>query len=83
VLVTNNTALQVPQLVRDVVASVGLNGLHCATFSVSMNAPIAGNTSGWEAYNKGDNHSELMDMEQLEKNGFKSHCGFGISKFKL
>ncbi|KAF9964008.1 hypothetical protein BGZ65_011599 [Modicella reniformis] len=83
-LITNNTALQVPQLVRDVVASVGLNGLAlCDILGVDerlLFAPIAGSAGGWEAYNKGDNHGELMDMEQLEKNGFKPHRDFGTSK---
>ncbi|KAG0241082.1 acyl-CoA dehydrogenase/oxidase [Mortierella sp. GBAus27b] len=83
-LITNQTALKIPQLVRDVVASIGLNGLSlCDILGVDerlLFAPIAGNAGGWEMYNKGDNHGELMDMEQLEEKGFKPHRGFGTSK---
>ncbi|KAF9117037.1 hypothetical protein BGX27_005587 [Mortierella sp. AM989] len=83
-LISNRTALQVSQLVRDVVASVGLGGLElCNTLGVDerlLFAPIAGNLGGWEIYNKGDNHGELMELQELESRGFKPHGAFGKSK---
>ncbi|KAF8933504.1 hypothetical protein BGZ58_006291 [Dissophora ornata] len=83
-LISTKTAVQIPQHVRDVVASVGLNGLAlCDILGVDerlLFAPIAGNAGGWEIYNKSDNQGELMDMDQLESKGFNPHRGFGISK---
>lgn len=83
-IITNQTALQVPQLVRDAVSSIGMHGLSlCDILGVDARllfAPIAGNAGGWEAYNIGDNHGELMSMEQLEQKGFQPYRGSVPSK---
>ncbi|KAF9996304.1 hypothetical protein BGZ79_009969 [Entomortierella chlamydospora] len=83
-LISNETALHVPQLTRDAVASVGLSGLELYDIlgvdERLLFAPIAGNLGGWEAYNMGDNHGELMDLHELETKGFKPNGTFGKSK---
>ncbi|KAG0363917.1 acyl-CoA dehydrogenase/oxidase [Gamsiella multidivaricata] len=83
-LISIQTALHVPQHVRDVVESIGMNSLAlCDILGVDerlLFAPIAGNVGGWEIYNKDDNHGELMDMQDLETKGFKPNRGFGVSK---
>ncbi|KAF9584912.1 hypothetical protein BGW38_004720 [Lunasporangiospora selenospora] len=79
-LITNETAIQVPQHVRDVVALVGTNSLAlCDILGVDerlLHAPIAGAAGGWETYNRSDNHGELLTMDKLELEGFKAHNAF-------
>ncbi|KAF9133394.1 hypothetical protein BGW39_009817 [Mortierella sp. 14UC] len=76
-LMTPQTGLLVPQRVREVVASVGENSLAlCGILGVDerlLFAPIASDMGGWEAYNKSDNHGELLEKNQLETAGFRPH----------
>ncbi|KAI1319471.1 hypothetical protein EDD11_004048 [Mortierella claussenii] len=83
-LISHKTALRTPQHLRDVVASVGLSGLAlCDILGVDerlLFAPVAGNAGGWEKYNIGDNHGELLEMDQLEIKDFNPDRKFGASK---
>ncbi|KAG0322331.1 hypothetical protein BGZ97_007419 [Linnemannia gamsii] len=83
-LMTPQTGLLIPQLVRDVVASVGEHSLAlCGILGVDerlLFAPIAGDLGGWETYNRSDNHGELLEKSQLDTAGFRPHNTFGRSK---
>ncbi|KAG0207861.1 hypothetical protein BGX28_001010 [Mortierella sp. GBA30] len=83
-LVSKETAHQVPQYLRNVVASLGHDSVAlCAVLGVDerlLFAPIAGTAGGWEVYNETDNQGELMSSDQLETKGFAPHRAFGASK---
>lgn len=83
-LVSQQTAVKVPQHVRDVVAIVGENSLAMSDImgvdERLIFAPIAGGAGGWEIYNEIDNQGELMEHSQLEKKGFTAHNAYGTSK---
>ncbi|KAF9433564.1 hypothetical protein BGZ76_009270 [Entomortierella beljakovae] len=73
-LISSKTALDVPQLVRDAVASIGMNGMElCGILGVDerlLFAPIAGQKGQLETYNEGDNNGELLPIHELETKGF-------------
>ncbi|KAG0374130.1 hypothetical protein BGX24_010807 [Mortierella sp. AD032] len=79
-LMTPQTGLLVPQRVREAVALVGEHSLAlCEILGVDerlLFAPIAGDMGGWEAYNKSDNHGELLEKSQLDTAGFRAHHAF-------
>ncbi|KAK3845120.1 MAG: acyl-CoA dehydrogenase/oxidase [Linnemannia gamsii] len=79
-LMTPQTGLLVPQRVREAVALVGEHSLAlCEILGVDerlLFAPIAGDMGGWEAYNKSDNHGELLEKNQLDTAGFRAHHAF-------
>jgi acyl-CoA oxidase len=83
-LVSQQTALKVPQHVRDVVALIGMDALAISDIlgvdERLIFAPIAGGSGGWEIYNEIDNEGELMPHEQLQTKGFTAHEAFGTSK---
>ncbi|KAG0331150.1 hypothetical protein BG004_001798 [Podila humilis] len=83
-LVSQQTALKVPQHVRDIVAIVGENSLAMSDIlgvdERLIFAPIAGGAGGWEIYNEIDNQGELMTHDELDKKGFTAHTAFGTSK---
>lgn len=83
-LVSQQTALKVPQHVRDVVAVVGENSLAMSDIlgvdERLIFAPIAGGSGGWEVYNEIDNQGELMAHDQLDSKGFTAHNAYGASK---
>lgn len=83
-LVSQQTALKVPQHVRDVVAIVGQNSLAMSDImgvdERLIFAPIAGGSGGWEVYNEIDNQGELMPHNQLDSKGFTAHNAYGASK---
>ncbi|KAF9419174.1 hypothetical protein BGZ94_009502 [Podila epigama] len=83
-LVSQQTALKVPQHVRDIVAIVGENSLAMSDImgvdERLIFAPIAGGAGGWEIYNEIDNQGELMAHDQLVKKGFTAHNAFPTSK---
>lgn len=83
-LVSQKTAVQVPQHVRDIVAIVGENSLAMSDIlgvdERLIFAPIAGGSGGWEIYNEIDNQGELMPHDQLQSKGFTAHNAYGNSK---
>lgn len=83
-LVSQQTAIKVPQHVRDIVALVGENSLAMSDImgvdERLIYAPIAGGSGGWEVYNEIDNQGELMDHKILETKGFTAHNAYGSSK---
>src|SRR5688500_3453088 len=83
-LVSQQTALRVPQHVRYVVAVVGENSLAMSDIlgvdERIIFAPIAGGSGGWETYNEIDNKGELMAHDQLQTKGFTAHNAYGASK---
>ncbi|KAG0356222.1 hypothetical protein BGZ54_000804 [Gamsiella multidivaricata] len=83
-LVSQQTALKVPQHVREVVAIVGTNSLAISDIlgvdERLIFAPIAGGAGGWEIYNEIDNKGELMEHNLLENKGFTAHEAYGTSK---
>ncbi|KAF9370762.1 hypothetical protein BGX21_005415 [Mortierella sp. AD011] len=83
-LVSQQTALKIPQHVRDVVAVVGQKSLAISDIlgvdERLIFAPIAGGSGGWEIYNEIDNQGELMDHNLLETKGFTAHQAYGTSK---
>ncbi|KAG0350021.1 hypothetical protein BG005_010439 [Podila minutissima] len=83
-LVSQQTAMKVPQHVRDIVAIVGENSLAMSDImgvdERLIFAPIAGGAGGWEIYNEIDNQGELMEHDQLDKKGFTAHNAYGTSK---
>ncbi|KAG0309543.1 hypothetical protein BGZ98_001284 [Dissophora globulifera] len=83
-LLSTQTAIKVPQLVRNVVAIVGENSLAISDIlgvdERLLFAPIAGGSGGWEMYNEIDNKGELMSHELLQTKGFTAHEAFGTSK---
>jgi acyl-CoA oxidase len=83
-LVSQETALKVPQHVREVVAFIGMDALAISDIlgvdERLIFAPIAGGSGGWEMYNEIDNQGELMDHNLLQTKGFTAHEAFGTPK---